>query len=63
MHEYSIKPIDNPICGRYDAILLAIAHDEFKKPSLEQIKSYGKSNYVFYDIKYLLGNNEVDGRI
>jgi len=62
-HEYGIKPIDQPVEGRYDAILLAVAHDEFKELSLEQIKAFGKDNHVLYDIKYLLDANEVDGRL
>jgi UDP-N-acetyl-D-glucosamine/UDP-N-acetyl-D-galactosamine dehydrogenase len=63
VHEYGIKPIDQPIEGKYDAILLAVAHDEFKQLSLEQIKAFGKDNHVLYDIKYLLKANEVDGRL
>ena len=61
--EYNIQPIDNPINGKYDAILLAVAHDEFKQLSLGQIKVFGKDNHVLYDIKYLLDANEVDGRL
>jgi len=63
LHEYNIKPIDQPTEGRYDAILLAVAHDEFKELSLEQIKAFGKDNHVLYDIKYLLKADEVDGRL
>ena len=63
VHEYGIKPIDQPVEGKYDAILLAVAHDEFKRLSLEQIKAFGKDNHVLYDIKYLLKANEVDGRL
>jgi UDP-N-acetyl-D-galactosamine dehydrogenase len=63
VHEYNIKPIDTPIEGKYDAILLAVAHDEFKELLLDQIKAFGKDNYVLYDIKYLLKANEVDGRL
>jgi UDP-N-acetyl-D-glucosamine/UDP-N-acetyl-D-galactosamine dehydrogenase len=63
IHEYNIKPIDKPVEGRYDAILLAVAHDEFKELSVEQIKAFGKDNHVLYDIKYLLKVNEVDGRL
>ena len=63
IHEYGFKPIDQPVEGKYDAILLAVAHDEFKELSLEQIKAFGKDNHVLYDIKYLLDANEVDGRL
>jgi len=63
VHEYNIKPIDKPIKGKYDAILLAVAHDEFKALTVEQIRAYGKDNHVLYDIKYLLKANESDGRL
>jgi len=63
VHEYGFKPIEQPVEGKYDAILLAVAHDEFKELSLKQIKSFGKDNHVLYDIKYLLDANEVDGRL
>ena len=63
IHEYGFKPIDQPVEGKYDAILLAVAHDEFKELTLEQIKAFGKDNHVLYDIKYLLDANEVDGRL
>jgi len=63
LHEYGIKLIDQPEVGKYDAILLAVAHDEFKQLSLEKIKAFGKENCVLYDIKYLFRANEVDGRL
>jgi len=63
VNEYGITPIDQPVKGKYDAILLAVAHDEFKELSLEQIKAFGKGNHVLYDIKYLLDSNKVDGRL
>ena len=63
IREYDIKPIDQPVKGKYDVILLAVAHDEFKKLSFDKIKSFGKDNYVLYDIKYILDANEVHGRI
>ena len=63
VYEYNIRPIDAPIEGKYDAILLAVAHDEFKELSLDQIKSFGKDSHVLYDIKYLLKADEVDGRL
>jgi len=62
-HEYGIKPIDQPVEGKYDAILLVVAHDEFKALSVEQIKAFGKDNHVIYDIKYLLSADESDGRL
>jgi UDP-N-acetyl-D-glucosamine/UDP-N-acetyl-D-galactosamine dehydrogenase len=63
VHEYNIKPIDKPVKGKYDAILLAVSHDEFKALTVEQIRAYGREAHVLYDIKYLLKANESDGRL
>ena len=62
-NEYGIYLIDKPIKDKYDAIILAVAHDEFKKLSESQIRAYGKDKHVLYDIKYLLKENESDGRL
>jgi UDP-N-acetyl-D-galactosamine dehydrogenase len=61
--EYKIHPINEPIKGKYDAIIIAVAHDEFKLLPKDLIRSYGKSNHILYDIKYLLKSNESDGRL
>ena len=62
-YEYNIKPIDKPIKGKYDAIVIAVAHDEFKTLTVDQIRAFGKDNHVLFDIKYLLKTNESDGRL
>lgn len=62
-HEYGIIPVDSLDDGKYDAIILAVSHNEFKKMSIEQIRKPGRKNHVLYDIKYLLPANEVDGRL
>ena len=62
-HEYNIQAIDKPVKDKYDAIIIAVAHDEFKLLTEKQIRSYGKSNHILYDIKYLLKANETDGRL
>jgi len=61
--EYGVRPIKSPINGKYDAVVLAVAHDEFKALSPEKIRAFGKDNNVIYDIKYLLKANETDGRL
>jgi UDP-N-acetyl-D-galactosamine dehydrogenase len=63
LEEYNIQPINKPIKGRYDAIIIAVAHDEFKSLTEEKIRTYGKDNHVLYDIKYLLKVSESDGRL
>lgn len=55
--------VNKPTTGKYDLIILAVAHDKFKKLSIKKIKSFGKLNHVLYDIKYLFDKSLVDGRL
>lgn len=61
--EYGITPVDVPLEGHYDAILLAVAHDQFITMGAEKIRTFGKSNHVLFDIKYILEADQVDGRL
>ena len=61
--EYDILPVDMPKKGYYDAILLAVAHNEFVQMGAEAVRALGKSNHVLYDIKYILDAEQVDGRL
>ncbi len=63
LKEYNIQPIDKPTKSKYDAIIIAVAHDEFKSLTEDQIRTYGKDKHVLYDIKYLLKARESDGRL
>ena len=61
--EYKIQLIDKPTKGNYDAIVIAVGHNEFKTLTEDQIRGFGKVNHILYDIKYLLKSNESDGRL
>jgi UDP-N-acetyl-D-galactosamine dehydrogenase len=63
LHEYNITPIINPITNHYDAIILAVKHEQFIQMGAEAIRALGKEQHVLYDIKYLLPANLVDGRL
>jgi UDP-N-acetyl-D-glucosamine/UDP-N-acetyl-D-galactosamine dehydrogenase len=62
-HEYDITPIDTPTEGKYDAIILAVSHNEFQEMGADAIRQLGRENHVLYDIKYILNADEVDGRL
>jgi len=61
--EYGITPINIPHNGHYDAIVLAVAHNEFIELGVDEIRSFGKPKHVLYDIKYILSADSVDGRL
>jgi len=62
-HEYGVTPIEQPDKGKYDAIILTVAHDEFRSMGSDRIRELGKKNCVLFDVKYVLPKNDVDGRL
>ena len=62
-HEYNIQPINNPKSVEYDAIILAVAHEQFKQMGAEEIRKFGKAEHVLYDLKYVLTQQESDIRL
>lgn len=61
--EYGITPIEQPEQGKYDAIIIAVAHQQFKEMGINLIRKFGKNDYIMYDIKYMLPVEQVDGRL
>ncbi len=62
-HEYGITPIGKANTGGYDAIILAVAHHQFKDMGAAAIRALGKPNAVLYDLKYVLATQESDLRL
>ena len=63
LHEYGLSPITQPQLGAYDAVIVAVGHDEFRALGAAGIRAYGKPESVLYDVKYVLAREEVDGRL
>ena len=61
--EYDIEPVQNPQPGHYDAIILAVAHQQFREMGAERIRQLGKPASVLFDVKYILPTTAVDGRL
>jgi UDP-N-acetyl-D-galactosamine dehydrogenase len=62
-NEYGLSLTPRPEKGKYDAVVLAVAHNEFKELGVQEIRKLGKDNHVLYDLKYLLPKNNVDMRL
>ena len=61
--EYGIDPVASLANAKYDAIVLAVAHDQFKQMSIDEFKAVAKEKYVLYDLKYILSHTDVDIRL
>jgi UDP-N-acetyl-D-galactosamine dehydrogenase len=62
-HEYGVRPIAAPAAGVYDAIIIAVAHHQFKALGAEGIRVFGKPASVIFDVKHILPREAVDGRL
>ena len=63
IREFGITPIEQPEPGKYDAVIIAVAHHKFKSMGIPAIHALGKKKHVIYDIKYILPSEKVDGRL
>ena len=63
VHEYGITLVQEPAPGAYDAIIVAVAHHQFKSMGAQAIRALGKPDHVLYDLKYLLTAAESDLRL
>lgn len=61
--EYGITPIEDPIRGQYDGLIVAVAHNQFKKLGATGIRALLKPVGVIYDLKYVLTEEECDIRL
>ncbi|WP_168409082.1 Vi polysaccharide biosynthesis UDP-N-acetylglucosamine C-6 dehydrogenase TviB [Acinetobacter indicus] len=62
-HEYGITPIASLEQGQYDAIILAVAHEQFKAMRATDIRALAKPEHILYDLKYVLEQSESDIRL
>lgn len=62
-HEYGLTLIDSPAPQTYDGIVLAVAHQQFKQMGIEAIRSFGKTQHVLYDLKYIFPAESSDLRL
>jgi len=61
--EYGIKLTTELEKGKYDAVVLAVAHREFRDLGARYLRSLCKPNGVLYDVKSVLDSDSVDGRL
>ena len=61
--EYGITMVNDLVDGQYDAVIIAVAHDQFRAMGVEGIRALLRSGGVVYDMKYLLPAESVEGRL
>jgi UDP-N-acetyl-D-galactosamine dehydrogenase len=62
-HEYGLRPVARLKNGTYDAVVMGVAHKEFKAMGIDKVRALAKKQHVLYDIKYVFRADQVDGRL
>ena len=60
---YAITIIPEPSLGAYDAVVIAVAHNQFVRMTIEEVRALCKPKHVIYDLKHVLPYNEKDLRL
>ncbi|MDB9885282.1 nucleotide sugar dehydrogenase [Gammaproteobacteria bacterium] len=63
LQELQVSIIENPAEDIYDAIILAVAHNDFIEMGIDKIRTFGKIKHVIYDVKYLFESQDTDLRL
>ena len=63
LHEYGVKPLAALGKTRYDAVIMAVGHKQFKDMGVKAVRKLLKPAGVLYDIKHIFRRDEVDGRL
>lgn len=61
--EHGLVLVESLPRGAYDAVIVAVAHDQFREMGAEQVRSLCREQHVLYDLKYVFGQNESDLRL
>ena len=61
--EYKLKLTRKYKKNNYDAIIIAVGHNEFKDMGAKAIRQLGKSLHILYDLKYIFDKDDVDLRL
>lgn len=63
-HEYGIAPVSELEYGVYDAIIIAVGHQQFAAMGMGNIRKLGKQDdHLVYDLKYLFPSSQTDLRL
>jgi len=62
-HEFGISPVAEPAAGAYDAVVLAVPHQQFVEMGADRIRTLLKPDGVLADLKWLFDASQSDVRL
>ena len=63
LQEYGVRLVEDPQPAAYDAVVIAVAHDEFRALGIDGLRRFGHAQTVYYDIKGVFPKEAVDARL
>ena len=63
MAEYGLQCIDNPVDDAYDAVVIAVAHDQFRALGINATRAFCRTRHVIYDVKHVFAADQTDLRL
>ena len=60
---YDIYPKSRLINNRYDVVIVAVAHNKYKKEGISNIKKLCKKNHIIFDLKNIFDSDKVDFKL
>lgn len=61
--EYGINLVAQPETSAYDGVILAVPHATYIKSGIHVLKSFGKEDHVFFDVKNAFPSKQSDIRL
>jgi UDP-N-acetyl-D-galactosamine dehydrogenase len=61
--EYGITPVAKLQPGAYDAVVVAVAHEQFISMGIDKIREVCKPGHIVYDLKYVFSADQTDLRL
>jgi UDP-N-acetyl-D-galactosamine dehydrogenase len=62
-HEYGLELVAEPEQRQYEAVVIAVGHEQFRALGAEGVRAFGTPASIVYDVKYVLAREAVDGRL
>lgn len=62
-HEYNLTPVSELRQGYYDAVIIAVGHQQFRELGEAGIRALCRSEPVIYDVKYVLPAGQTTARL
>jgi len=60
---YGISLVETVPCGRYDGIILAVGHDQFREMGAARVRDFGCDPHLLCDLKSVFPADESDWRL